>query len=370
MHHIARNFAKAGWNVGFLSAPIGLPHLLGAGTDAAQRVASWRSGGSRDPVSSVWHYVPFAPMPWGISPLLARRTYVAAAWLSARAGVQQALRRAGLYRPDFACADHFLHEGLLRAAAPRISAFRRADNAAGFPGALPDFAEREADFARRADLTIVTNRDSAAEMTEMGVVEPMLVRNGLALERFFTQHPTLPEYAQESRPIIVYAGAADQRLDDDLLVAAVRARPQYCWVFIGPFGGVLATRLLDAGARLLGPIPHEELAAHLQHARIGLVPFSRTRCQNLIREVSPLKVFEYAACGLPIVGTRGCIYPEDLPTPLSICDSYTDFLGAIDHHIHQPAPAHVSAESFRNHGWDQRLAPLLQWLDTRLVAAT
>ena len=64
--------------------------------------------------------------------------------------------------------------------------------------------------------------------------------------------------------------------------------------------------------QLLGSRPHELLAGYLRHAHVGIVPFSFTRHGELIREVSPLKVFEYSACGLPVVGTQGCQYPSDL----------------------------------------------------------
>ncbi|WP_040734027.1 glycosyltransferase family protein [Thiocapsa marina] len=366
MHHISRSFSKAGWRVGFLSAPIGVPHLLGAGGDASERCASSRMGGSRDPDSAVWHFVPFAPLPWGVSPIFARRSYVALAWLSARPGIRRALRGAGLLQPDFACADHFLHEGLLKAADPRISAFRRADNAAGFPGALSDFSQREADFARRSDLTIVTNCNSAQELAEKGVPHTLLVENGLLLDRFRTQRPSPTEYASDGRPVIVFVGAADARLDHGAILRAVSARSHYLWTFIGPFEGEFARRLQGAGALLPGPIPHDRLAGYLQHARVGIVPFSQTNATNLIRQVSSLKVFEYAASGLPIVGTRGCLYPNDLPVPLAICDSEQQFIDAIDRFVVAGRPAPPSIDAFDRYDWPQRLRPLFDWLGPRL----
>ncbi len=367
MHHIARNFARAGWRVGFLSAPIGLPHLLGFGGDAQERVASWRSGGLWDPESGIWHFVPFAPLPWGVSPFFANRFYVRTAWQAARPGVSQALRRAGLYRPDFACADHFLHEGLLRAATPRIRAFRRADNAAGFPGALADFAAREADFARQADLTIVTNRNSADELAAEHISDIMLIENGILLDRFRKKQPPPTRYLADKRPAIVFVGA-DSRLDTRLILRSVRQRPQYLWTFIGPFGGEFACNLREAGALLPGTVPHDLMAAYLQHARIGIVPFSLTRSAELIRHVSSLKVFEYAACGLPIVGTRGCIYPKDLPVPLAICDSEQQFIDAIDHFIAAGPPPQPGIDAFDRYDWRQRLRPLFDWLDQRLAS--
>ena len=138
-HHIARCFAQRGWRVGFVSAPISALHLAGLGRDVAERVASWRSGGAIDAKSGVWHYVPFAPVPWGATPYFRGRRVVSAAWRLSGPLLTAVLRRAGFDRPQLAYSDHFLHEGLLCAASPELTLFRRADNLAGFPGAGADF---------------------------------------------------------------------------------------------------------------------------------------------------------------------------------------------------------------------------------------
>lgn len=362
MHHIARSFAGAGWRVGFLSAPIGLPHILGFGVDARERTASWRSGGSHDAESSVWHHIPFAPLPWGVSPLFAHRLYLPAAWAVARPGVRSTLQRAGLLNPDFACTDHFLHAGLLRAAHPRLSAFRRADKAAGFPGAQPDFARREADFARAVDLTIVTHEKSATELAARGVTDTLLIRNGLALDRFRHHFDCPRAYRDDDRPVVVFTGAADSRLDTELMLHAVRARPNYLWTFIGPFGGELADALRAAGALLPGAVAHDRIAAYLQHARVGILPFALTRAAELIGQVSSLKVFEYAACGLPVVAMRGTVLPNDLPVPLAVCDSEHEFVDAIDRAMALPRSPRSDAQVLA-YDWPQRLRPLFEWIE-------
>lgn len=366
-HHIARHFARSGWRVGFVGAPIGLPHLLGLGGDTTARVAAWRAGGSLDPDSDVWHCVPFAPLPWGASGLLGDESYVRTAWRLAAPGLTRVLRRAGLHRPDFACTDHLLHAGLLQAAAPRLSAFRRADAAAGFPGARPDFARREIELARSLDLAIVTNPSASQSFAAQGVRNTLLIENGLDLDRFRHDQPAPAAYATDPRPVVIYVGAADQRLDAALLLRAVRSRPQYRWTFVGPFGGDFARTLLrEAGACIEGVLPHTALAAWLQHARVGIAPYSLHRHRELISQFSPLKVFEYAASGLPVVGTRGCLYPADLPVPLSVCDTAEDFIAAVDRHIAAGRPARPAAEAFARYDWAQRLQPLMAWLDERI----
>jgi glycosyltransferase involved in cell wall biosynthesis len=69
--------------------------------------------------------------------------------------------------------------------------------------------------------------------------------------------------------------------------------------------------LENAGAELLGPIPHAQMPALLSDASIGLVPYAA----DAPNYFSPLKMFEYMAAGLAVVaadlpGVREVLTPE------------------------------------------------------------
>jgi glycosyltransferase involved in cell wall biosynthesis len=366
---MARCFAARGWKVGFVSAPVNALHLAGFGSDGAARAASWRAGGTVDPDSGVWHYVPFAPLPWAPVPLLRAEAVVRAAWRLCRPQLAAVLRRAGFGRPHMGCTDHFLHEGLLTACSARLTVFRRADNLAAQPGAGADFAQREIGFARRADLTLCPTATGAGYLQEQGARETLMTPNAVRLDRFFNDVPVPVEYAGQTRPIVVYVGAADHRLDVDLVVRAIAETPSCHWVLIGPLRPGTAERLRRAGADVLGPRSHDRLAAYLQHAHVGVVPFSVTEHAALLAETSPLKVLEYAASGLPVVGTSGCQYPQGLPTPVAVCDQADTFIAAIRSFASRPKPPRPHAEAFAAHAWQARLAPLFGWLAERNLAS-
>jgi len=355
--------------VGFVSAPINVLHLAGRGSDAAARSASWRAGGAVDPDSGVWHYVPFAPLPWASVPLLRAEAAVRAAWALCRPQLAWVLRRAGFHRVHMGCTDHFMHEGLLTASSAHLTVFRRADNLAAQPGAGVDFAQREISFAQRADLTLCPTPTGARHLQEQGARETMVMPNAIRLDRFFSDAPIPVEYAEQTRPIVVYVGAADHRLDVDLVARAVAETQDCHWVLIGPLRARSAERLRRAGADVLGPRPHDRLPAYLQHARVGVVPFSVTKYGPLLSETSPLKVLEYAASGLPVVGTSGCQYPAGLPTPVAVCNSADAFIAAVRSCALRPKPPRPRVEAFAAHAWQSRLAPLFGWLADRGLAS-
>ncbi|MCB1996255.1 MAG: glycosyltransferase [Burkholderiaceae bacterium] len=368
-HHIARAFARRGWRVAFLGAPVQPAHLLGAGLDARQRVSAWRRGGTTDPATGIWHHVPFAPLPWGASRGRRGRQWVRLAWALARPGLAATLRAEGFATPELACTDHFLHEGLLRAAVARWTVYRRADDPATMPGAGPDFAARDLDFARRAALTVCPTRSAAAGLAAAGITSPMVLPNGVDLDRFLAAAAPPPEYAADGRPVAIYVGADDHRFDAALLAHVANAVPQLRWVVVGQVGERSAGTLRSAGVDLLGPQPHAALPAYLQHARLGLVPFRLDSAGASLRDVNPLKVLEYAASGLPVVATTGCSFPADLPTPLHLCNTAEGFVSAVRQVLAVPPPQRPDPAALAPFGWDARLAPLFNWLAQRGLPA-
>ena len=225
------------------------------------------------------------------------------------------------------------------------------------------------EFAHRADLTICTTESSAtAYWQDSGVRSTSIVhRRNVQLDRCFGDVAVPVEYLGDDRPIIVYVGAAEHRLDVDLMVRGISVEFRQFLLRRSsvPSKAHCVNACMLPGAQLLGSRPHELLAGYLLHAYVGIVPFSFTQCSELIREVSPLKVLEYAACGLPVVGSQGCQYPSDLPTPFAICRSADKFLEAIKAFTVRPKPERPSVEQFSSYSWSARIAPLFEWVETR-----
>jgi glycosyltransferase involved in cell wall biosynthesis len=103
------------------------------------------------------------------------------------------------------------------------------------------------------------------------------------------------------RPLLLYVGSLDARLDIAALVGIARAMPEATVV--------LAGALLDpAHLRPLRAEPNIEIRPELTRAAVtglirvadaGLIPHARTA---LTEAMSPLKLYEYLAGGLPVVG--------------------------------------------------------------------
>jgi teichuronic acid biosynthesis glycosyltransferase TuaH len=92
------------------------------------------------------------------------------------------------------------------------------------------------------------------------------------------------------------------RLDVDLCIRAAEAiRDVGTLVFVGPdLLGAASARLRAAGAAVLGPRPHDRVAAYLQHADVLVVPHV---VNSFTESLDPIKLYEYRAVSKPIVAT-------------------------------------------------------------------
>jgi glycosyltransferase involved in cell wall biosynthesis len=144
-----------------------------------------------------------------------------------------------------------------------------------------------------------------------------LARTGGSRKLVFSNFPNLeffPAPSHASKPFdLVYRGGLSERAGTYDLLDAIRLLKlegrAIRLLLIGYFDDVSAESSLRArihslglapNVELRGRIPHEEMAFALSQARIGVCPLRANSkfCLNI-----PVKVFEYWACGLPVVAS-------------------------------------------------------------------
>ena len=163
-----------------------------------------------------------------------------------------------------------------------------------------------------------------------------------------------PEYAAITRPIAIYVGAMDVWFDYRLMDEVAARLPNVSFVLIGPDD--LAKQRLRArpNLHLLGRRAYDELPRYLHHADVGLIPFDMANHAELVRSIHPLKLYEYAACGLPVVAVEW----EELTylnSPAQLCRGTGDFILAIEQAISN-RPAKTELQSYAAaHDWGERV---------------
>jgi len=151
------------------------------------------------------------------------------------------------------------------------------------------------DLATRCDAVIVVSDELAQRFARDDVV---VVPNGVDAERWHHRHPR-PELLGDLTDYAVYAGTVDARIDVAAVQAVIRAEPALPVLVAGPVEGPTGGALKALPAvRLLGRLVQDELVGLLQHANLGLLPHVADR---LTTAMSPLKLYEYLAAGLPVI---------------------------------------------------------------------
>nr|NLI51558.1 glycosyltransferase family 1 protein [Propionibacterium sp.] len=154
-------------------------------------------------------------------------------------------------------------------------------------------------LARCAEVVVCSPTLAAAK----GAVRPVtLIPNAVDVDLYRRPQPRPADLP--SGPVAVYVGTVHtDRIDLDLCVATARELgPAGTLVLVGPHPLAAADleRLRHAGVLLVGPKPAAEVPGYLQHADVLVVPHVVT---PFTLSLDPIKRYEYAAVGRPVVST-------------------------------------------------------------------
>ena len=163
-------------------------------------------------------------------------------------------------------------------------------------------------WVRDADV-VIASADRLFQTLQVSRKDALLIPNGVRLEDWQLSRPIfVPDdlaCARRAKVVVGYVGAISSWFDWTLWETMARRQPEWAFVIIG-FAWDEAGRLLVEKAstlpniHYLGPKPHSELKRYITHFDVATIPF---QLNPITHSCSPLKLFEYMACGKPIVCT-------------------------------------------------------------------
>ncbi|WP_344202407.1 glycosyltransferase family protein [Aeromicrobium alkaliterrae] len=177
-----------------------------------------------------------------------------------------------------------------------LSAFQPSTRVLYRPTDLYDsgaYVYGQAILVDRADAVVATSPPVLDDLHVLPEVPTLVLENGVELEPFLRA-----ARASTERSGAVYIGALDHRFDWaalDAIGAALAPHGQT----VDVYGPASDAPPLGPNVHLHGPVAYAEVPALLSAARIGLMPFTPT---DLNRGRSPMKLYEYLAAGVRVVG--------------------------------------------------------------------
>lgn len=363
-HHLASAFAEAGWDVAYFSWPIS-PTVLGRGWTQAlrDRLRIYRDGGVTVADGRIWAYVPGALITPHDVPVL-RQYWVHRNW--ARLTVPSAirlLRRHGFGTVDLLYLDAAVQRPWLDAVPHRRSVVRIADRLSAFPHQTAAMLRMEREMVSSVDLVAYAARSLEDHVLGLGARRTLHLPNGVDFERFAHADRRMPaDLAAIPRPIAMYVGAMDFWFDFALVDELAARLPDVSFVLIGPEGQARQRLTPRSNVHILGRRMHEDVPRYLHNADVGLIPFAARAQPDLVDGIHPLKLYEYLACGLPVVASS---WEEirRMRSPAILCQTVDEHVRAVRSTLDAPRDQAAGIEFARNADWGIRARTLLEHLD-------
>jgi glycosyltransferase involved in cell wall biosynthesis len=360
-NHLARELSERGWDVCFVSDPVTPLHAMAA----RSRPDVWRrlrisirgpaevrrtAAGGR-----VVAWTPFALAGHANKPLL-RSGALLSAWPGCvPGGVRSRLDAMGMLDADLVVIDTVRYGWLLDAVRGGASVARVTDRLAGFAGATPAMIAAERELVSRADHAVCTSLvllDGVRSWRADGRAHH--IGNGVCAAKYAAAGAEKPVIGFD-RPAAVYVGTIDAWFDQEMVRRAAEALPGVTFVIAGPTA--VSTHALQgvSNVRMLGPVEPAAVPGLLAACDVGIIPFRR---DALVDAVCPLKLYEYLACGLPVVSTRWDEL-ERLGSPAVLVDDAAGFAAAVSRAIEAPGDRAALCAFGLSADWGARLDSLL-----------
>lgn len=187
----------------------------------------------------------------------------------------------------------------------------------------------------------------------------MVIPNGVDYERFAQKIQIEPTCLKNiSQPRIIYVGAIREWFDVNLLREVAKIMPKYSFIIVGPYNEKIfkETKQLQ-NVHILGEMLYEQIPNILAYSDVGIVPFKEC---NLIRGVSPIKVYEYLAAGLPVVSIRWKEL-EIQSLPIILAKNAVEFVQGIKTALQYSSTRKIELRNYAQKcSWEQRLKELLE----------
>ncbi|MDO7908392.1 glycosyltransferase [Paenibacillus sp. JX-17] len=355
-HHLAREMDKLGHSVIHVSTPLSPFHLLkySKDRDIQERFKIWR-GKRPDVHPSVLNSIPMTMLPWEIAGPLYKRTKKNYMLPS----LKKAMRQKNMDSVDLLLIDQPRFVGLEELIKPKVTIYRPTDIYSKMTGD-GSIAAAEQTLLSRVQGLVSTSGPVLSELLPYNPDIPtLLLENGVEYDHFSKPAAEPEELRDIPGPRAIYVGAIDERLDLKALHLLAERMPELSIVIIGPVHeGAKSYFAGLSNVYLLGAKNYQTVPAYLQHCDIALLPLSN-HAANAGR--SPMKLYEYAAAGLPVVVTET---PELLRRREPFLYFYRqagDFPEQVRATLEQHSDKETVRQLAKRHAWDSKVESLLDF---------
>lgn len=195
------------------------------------------------------------------------------------------------------------------------------------------------------------------------------IPNGVDIAHYQSQPKLLNrDIADIPHPIIGYIGVMQDRVDVDLLMYLARKNPTKSFVIIGPIWNSEDEKKLTTlpNVHILGYKNYGDAPSYIQHFDVALIPHKRSA---FITSTNPMKLYEYLACGKPVVATSGS-GAELFSSVVYIAGRKEDFNRKVFMALEEDSEEkrQMRREAVKEHSWSSVVGQMLDIIQKKLVS--
>lgn len=306
---LAEQFSKHGWNIFWLTPPLMPWHRRRNKSEFSKLITQHQSGGIWYG-SKVFAFTPRSFVPFSRHFPFNRPFLTRWMWYSSSRSIKNAYELTGFPKPDLLWLSTWNSLALKQIMPTNQVVFHMTDNYQSMRLAPPTIEQVLRRNFKEVEHIIVPSPSLARLLVSRYKVAQeniSIVLHGVDLHRFIGQNRIPLPIASTPKPRAVALGNT-KNLAYDILSKLAEGIPDLSIVIIGPrIEPVRQLAQQHENIYAIGPITPEEVPDYLMACDLGLILYGN-QISERVDQVNPMKLYEYAAAGLPVVSTPLPIY--------------------------------------------------------------
>jgi len=356
-HKYARLFNQAGYDTFSISHNAHIFQIIKRSPDNIELINSCRGGVKRSE-EGILYYTPFTIFPYTNLPILNTKLCVRNALKSCIPSLKSILRNHGFNAVDFIFINNVHLYSIINIVKYRKLVYRISDRIEGFPNMPRTIKDTQREVIKRADIVFATTLDLVS-MAKSYNTNVFHLPNGVDSNFIMSKdviYETPQEFSNIISPIVIYVGAIGDWFDFNAYEFTLDNLKDISFVMIGQLHSKIIMKKIEklqsryVNFFYLGPKQHKDIQNFLIHSDVAIIPFV---VNDFTDNINPVKLFEYVACGLPVIASK----TKELNNYLEVVNLYTnkeEFVMLIKNLINNPPDKNILINFAKENTWEKR----------------